>query len=140
MRLTRSQLERFLAGVPVLGEAECWPWLGKRHKEGYGRLALDGRWQYAHRLHLELVYGSLPRDGMVLHRCNNKPCVNPAHLYVGGKRANAVDAVRDGVHPQARKLTCKNGHPYDKVNATSGARLCDRCTKEYWRERRKKNG
>jgi len=65
---------------------------------GYGELRLDGETRYAHRVAYELIYGSIPQGLFVLHRCDNPPCVNPDHLFLGTMRDNVQDAVKKGRH------------------------------------------
>jgi hypothetical protein len=67
---------------------ECWYWTGKVDEKGYG---LTG-WGRAHRVSYELCTNELiPSDVMILHKCNNTLCVNPAHLYKGTALDNARD-------------------------------------------------
>lgn len=75
---------------------ECWLWFAGRTASGYGILAHHGRSLYAHRLAYEIHNGPIPRHLHVLHRCDNPPCVNPAHLFLGDHRANMNDMVRKG--------------------------------------------
>jgi len=82
------------------GPDACWPWTGNRNKYGYGviSLFLDGkatltiasRWAYF------LIYGVRPGKQWVLHTCDNPPCCNPRHLYLGTPAQNSTDMVRRG--------------------------------------------
>jgi len=75
----------------------CWEWQGGRGvKQNYGSITVHGQFWYAHRLSMYLHNGRLPRDLDVLHRCDNKPCVNPAHLYLGTDSDNQRDVVERG--------------------------------------------
>jgi hypothetical protein len=80
----------------------CWEWQGSRDKSGYGIIGASRhqRARRAHRVSWELHNGRSVPDGLdVLHHCDNKPCVNPAHLYVGTDLENARDAVERGRLP-----------------------------------------
>lgn len=87
--------ERFWSKVEVKGPTECWPWKAAQ-ENGYGSFALDGyHAAHAHRSAFELFYHRKPK-GEVLHKCNNKLCVNPHHLYEGDHVANARDLLIEG--------------------------------------------
>ncbi len=68
----------------------CWEWSGYRRK-GYGNLRFKGRQMAAHRWMWEIVYGHIPNGLCVLHRCDNPPCVNPYHLWLGTHLDNMQD-------------------------------------------------
>ncbi len=71
----------------------CWIWKGQINKAGYGRY----QQKYAHRLSYEYHKGKIPKDKMICHKCNNKLCVNPDHMYLGTAYDNAQDAIKCGV-------------------------------------------
>lgn len=77
---------------------DCWIWQRGRSTAGYGSLKWgDKRW-LAHRLAYTLANGPIPKGLHVCHHCDNPPCVNPDHLFVGTARDNALDMVRKGRH------------------------------------------
>lgn len=109
--VTHEQLEaRFWIKVKKGAAAECWPWIGARQATGYGFMFASGsprRWLLAHRFSYELASGaSIPEvivgsDGVagktqVCHTCDNPPCVNPAHLWLGTLRDNQRDKTHKG--------------------------------------------
>jgi hypothetical protein len=81
----------------------CWDWRGRTHTEGYGVLSYrDGPRRLhptAHRMSWELFRGEIPEGLDVLHTCDRKICVQPAHLYLGTQADNTRDAVQRGQHP-----------------------------------------
>jgi len=93
--------ERFWLMVDKRGPDDCWPWAGCRLRHGYGHFNVNGRKTLAHRFSWSLVNGPIP-DGngwhgtCVLHRCDNPPCVNPAHLFLGTQADNIDDMIAKG--------------------------------------------
>lgn len=80
--------------VPDLGE--CWEWRGGKHEKGYGLLHVRPRMVKVHRAMLEHRLGEDLGSRFALHRCDNPPCVNPAHLYPRDARQNIGDAIERG--------------------------------------------
>lgn len=88
---------RFWSKVDQSGAPDsCWPWVGGRTTAGYGSVQWDGGVQYAHRIAWRLTAGPIPASIFVCHRCDNPPCCNPAHLFLGTHADNMVDKVAKG--------------------------------------------
>ena len=98
MRLTEKDIARFLSYVDRTGD--CWRWTKGRDKNGYGKFSYveDGKRRdtRAHRVAFFIATGQIDDDLMVLHRCDNPPCVRPDHLYQGTGTQNAADRDRSG--------------------------------------------
>jgi hypothetical protein len=90
---------------PVLG-TRCWIWTASKKRNGYGQFGIKkGVIVLSHRFAWELIVGPIPEKLYVLHRCDNPPCINVAHLFVGTQADNISDAFSKG---RRGKIDC--GH------------------------------
>lgn len=93
----------------------CDEWEGARSSGGYGSRWIDGIWGSTHRQTWEEHNGPIPDGMQVLHSCDNPPCVNPDHLFLGGRTDNMKDSSAKGRH--------KNPVAYGEENPRGNAKL-----------------
>lgn len=141
--------------TPAPEEGACWPWNGRRTKEGYGIIPVyRGAPIYVHRLMLEVTLGRHLAPGeQARHSCDNPPCFRPDHLLAGSAADNAQDAVRRGRHvsnwpkdgrsglkmtpyiARSMRLLRKGGWKLTDIGALYGfspQRVSDACTRRNW--------
>jgi hypothetical protein len=96
----------------------CWEWKGPFFENGYGQAPrYKNKSTRAHRISWMLFNGNIPKDMLVLHKCDNKKCVNPKHLFIGTQKDNIRDMMnkgRDNFYP-----LFKNGYGISGESSTS---------------------
>lgn len=86
---------RLLTDV-LITDPGCWTWTKADNGKGYGRIKVLGKLWLTHRLSYRLFVGPIPAGVMILHQCDNPPCLNPSHLFPGSRSDNMKDAARKG--------------------------------------------
>src|ERR1017187_2146389 len=90
----REAFDRFWEKVRVTHHKAkgCWPWVGARSQSGYGNFMVrKGVFEAAHRFSWRISFGDIPEGLQVLHRCDNRECVRPTHLFLGTQSDNMDD-------------------------------------------------
>jgi len=84
----------------------CWKWKANTNSDGYGTFWFNKKMTKAHRVSWEIHKGPIPVGKQVLHTCDNPPCVNPEHLFLGTNTDNVQDKVFK--YRQAKGLEHRN--------------------------------
>lgn len=97
----KTSSQRFFIRVVKPKKSDCWEWIGAlHHATGYGQFWFENKMWQAHRVSYIFCYGRFHLNLHVLHKCDNRKCVNPKHLFLGTDLDNARDCVQKG-----RKVT-----------------------------------
>ena len=102
--------ERFWDKVNKLNDNDCWEWTAGTYSNGYGQF-FDGEHKIgAHRFSYELHHGKInDKKILVCHKCDNRKCVNPNHLFLGTQKINMRDMLLKGRKVNASKKGTLNG-------------------------------
>lgn len=138
---TATDAARFAAKVDTSGGPDaCHLWMAGRHKRGYGKFQVRNQTQLAHRWLLGHLRGEpLGANEYACHHCDNPPCVNAKHLYIGDALTNARDMVvreRNSLNEfRKRRTHCLHGHEWTPENTYvhGGGRKCKACNVEVQR-------
>lgn len=91
--------------------SECWVWMGARNHKGYGRFSTSHQHTFqSHRIAWMLCNGPIPAGMCVCHHCDNPPCCNPAHLFIGTVADNQADMKRKGRATGPKNPVRGSGH------------------------------
>jgi hypothetical protein len=94
--ISEKQEQAFWRYVKKAGPDDCWPWKGSRDAFGYGLVCFAGKRYHVSRVLWRLVTGTDPGQRQVCHECDNPPCCNPNHLFLGDHGDNAADKAIKG--------------------------------------------
>jgi hypothetical protein len=112
----------------------CFEWQAAITPDGYGAYKINGRMHRVHRLVWEALNGPIPEGMCVLHHCDNPPCVNPRHLFLGTRQDNMAD--RDAKGRSARGETNGrarlSGSDVASIRAAANAGVSPKRLAEFW--------
>jgi HNH endonuclease len=105
-----SVKERFMRHVEVVTESGCWIWTSYVNSSGYGLAYFNGHTVTAHRVSYQMFKGAIPENLCVLHSCDVKCCVNPAHLSLGTHKQNSEQMIKRGRVARGKRLSDVRTH------------------------------
>lgn len=126
---------KFWILVDIKNDSECWEWLGIKYPTNYGRFWFDNKEGVAHRFSYKFLIGDIPKELIACHKCDNRSCVNPHHIFLGTYSDNIIDSVKKKRQVNIRKTHCIKGHPFNKENtyvykSKRGCRLCRKLARD----------
>lgn len=123
--------ERLLSKREIDPVTGCWNWTASLTVWGYGQIKIRPRNMRVNRVAAHVFKGfDLNSKLWVLHRCDNRRCFNPDHLFYGTAKDNQQDCIAKGRHSEQQRTHCPQGHAYSGKNlriSCRGARLCKAC-------------
>ena len=115
--MNEKDIARFWSKVDRCGPDDCWEWKAGKHRQGYGLLPYRRTHYHSHRVSWFLTFGAIPAGMFVCHHCDNPPCVNPSHLFLGTAKDNAQDMIKKGRSPLLKKADYDGArHPNAKLS------------------------
>jgi hypothetical protein len=112
----------------------CWEW-NRSTANGYGQFFEPGKKpaikQIAHRFSYKIHFGEIPEGLFVCHKCDNRKCVNPNHLFIGTALDNNRDTWKKGRGKTPFKIRkrCSVGHKYQTTTTRKDGRVYNTCLK-----------
>jgi len=114
-KISEKTIRNFLLKFDPIGKDNCWEWKAHRDIGNYGKFSFSVdhvRYKVAaHRFSVAYFKGPLPSDKIVMHKCDNPPCVNPNHLKIGTHVDNEQDKIRKGRKPRPKLIK----HPIENA-------------------------
>lgn len=146
MTLSKEDIDRLFTLIDKSGgQDSCWNWLGSKNTDGYGRIRFGERSIGVHRAAYIATIGEIPEGLYACHKCDNRACANPAHIFLGTQADNMRDCKLKGRTAQTKQAYCRKGHPmdgdnlylhHDEVNRDGIGRQCVTCRRDRYQAKR----
>ena len=96
--MSDMELKEHFKSNSIIDENGCWVWQKCQSRDGYGFIWRNRKQCRTHRISYEIFKGSIPDGKQILHKCDNRLCVNPGHLFVGTHQDNMKDKINKKRH------------------------------------------
>lgn len=113
-----DELRNRIIRTSIIGSNQCWEHSGHIYKNGYAYISFLNKLMPKHRASYLAFYGEVTNGKDICHKCDNRKCSNPAHLFEGSRKENMYDCFGKGRGSHQKKETsmiCKNGHDMNNV-------------------------
>ena len=137
--MKKNTKEDIFRNIQISSEEDCWIYKGKQkpNKTGHLEVWLNGKKRGVYVHSYEHYIGPVPKGICVLHKCDNPPCCNPKHLFLGTRADNARDREAKGRNYMANRKYCIRGHEYAicgfyvrVYKENMQMRVCKECAKD----------
>jgi hypothetical protein len=127
--MNEQQIKKFWDKVNIKSENDCWEWIASYRLNGYGAFKTKEKTHGSHRLAYELTYGIITDNTLnVCHKCDNRKCVNPNHLFLGTQSENMKDCLNKG------RLVIPEGQRFKKGNIPKNRIMSEEIANEIYNE------
>lgn len=93
--MEKKYIDRIFDRIEIDPVTRCWNWTGCLINSGYAQISTNNKDILVHRIMYQYIHGNIPTDKpLILHRCDNRKCCNPLHLYAGTHQNNTDDRIK----------------------------------------------
>lgn len=112
LRRQWEEVQAYVMPQIKVAPSDCWEWQGHTNALGYAECGFGGRTWIVTRLMYCATQGDFDPQMDICHTCDNPPCINPLHLWLGTRKQNSRDCIEKGRHYKAVRTHCPRGHSY----------------------------